>query len=274
MMKTEMITTNRTQTLEEITPEKAAFYLTLSRGNGVRKKALDPAHVRHFVELIEQGLFHTPNEGVAFHQDGWLANAHHRLNAIVRAGKPVIMWVARGLSDDDVLALDQGKKRSMSDLTGLDRKISDCMNYAYRIINPANRKPRAQDLLSSLDLPFAKKLIELHGLCGDKTKVFGSSPIQCSAVFWAINGAQDYAFEQYIALSRMEFSKFSPISALFAKRVTLSQIGGKNSDELFAIGMRVFNPSKANYKKLYSTGDDVRSEFRELGHLIFNISSK
>jgi hypothetical protein len=266
---------NKTQTLEEITPEKAAFYLTLSRGNGVRRKPLDSSHVRSFVEKIERGLFQTLPDGVAFHQESWLANGHHRLNAIVRSGRPVFMWVARGLNDDDILALDQGKKRTMSDLTGLNRKITDCINYAARILDPAGKRLiSAKDVLNSLELPFAKKLMELHSQCNDHPRVYSAAPVRCAAVFWALNGCEDYSFQQYKALNRMEFNNFSPISSLFARRVSLSQIGGKNSDELFAISMRVFDSSKSNYKKLYSTSEDARSEFRKLGHLIFQTFKK
>lgn len=231
---------------------------------------MDASHVRSFVEKIERGLFQTLPDGIAFHQDSWLANGHHRLNAIVRSGRPVFMWVARGLTDDDILALDQGKKRTMSDLTGINRKITDCINYAARLLDPVNKRLiSAQDVLKAMELPFAKKLIELHSRCNDHPRVFGSAPVRCASVFWALNGCEEYSFQQYVALNRMEFNNFSPISSLFAKRVTLNQIGGKNSDELFAISMRVFDQSKASYKKLYSTSEDARNEFRKLGSLIF-----
>jgi hypothetical protein len=261
----------KTQTLEIITPQKAEFYLSLSRGNGVRRTQLIAKHVNKFVRFLQGGEFqHGLPDGVAFHQDGWLANAHHRLKAICIAGIPAEMWVARGLSDADILALDQGKIRTTSDLTGLDRKVTETLLYASRIItNQCGRDVSARSVLSMADSPFGIKVQELVDYCGKNSKVFSAAPVKCAATYWALNGDQEYAFSQYRALANHNYEDFTKISALFARRVATNELSGARADEVFAAAMRVFNPSKKDYKKLYKWSDEAKSEFKKISHLIF-----
>lgn len=261
----------KTTTYEIITPQKAEFYLSLSRGNGVRRKPIDARHVNTFVRYLQNGEFQNGlPDGVSFHQDGWLANAHHRLKAICISGISAEMSVTRGLSDADVLALDQGKIRTTSDLTGLDRKITDGLLFASRIVfNQFGREVSARSVLSWASNPFGEKLQELVCYCNTRTKVFSAAPVKCAVTYWALKGHQDYAFTQYRALNTYSYEDFTKISALFARRVATNQISGGRSEELFAAAMRVFDPSKKDYKKLYTGSEDAKSEFKKISNLIF-----
>lgn len=261
----------KTQTLEIITPQKAEFYLSLSRGNGVRRNPLIPKHVNKFVRFLQAGEFqHGLPDGVAFHQDGWLANAHHRLKAISIAGIAAEMWVARGLSDADILALDQGKTRTTSDLTGLDRKVTDTLLFASKIItNQCGRDVSARTVLSMAGSPFGYKVQELLDYCGAKTRVFSAASVRCAATYWALNGHQEYAFTQYRALNTHDYENLTKISALFARRVAMNELSTSVSDEVFAAAMRVFDPSKKDYKKLYKISEEAKAEFKKINNLVF-----
>jgi hypothetical protein len=220
---------------------------------------------------LQDGEFqHGLPDGVAFHQDGWLANAHHRLKAICVSGIQAEMWVARGLSDADILALDQGKNRTTSDLTGLDRKVTDALLYASKILtNLAGRDVSAKTVISLASNPFGLKLQELVEVCNTRTKVFSAAPVKCAATYWALNGHQEYAFSQYRALNTHDYENFTKISSLFARRVATNELSGGRADEVFAAAMRVFNPSKKDYKKLYKGSEDANAEFKKITNLVF-----
>ena len=53
---------------------------------------------------------------IHFHKDGWLANGQHRLTSAKRANIPFYALIRTGLDDRAVGALDQGRKRSASDI--------------------------------------------------------------------------------------------------------------------------------------------------------------
>jgi hypothetical protein len=261
----------KTQTLEIIPPQRAEFYLSLSRGNGVRKNPLIRRHVDMFVRLLKSGEFqHGLPNGIAFHQDGSLVNGHHRLHGICISGITAEMWVTRGLSDADVLALDQEKIRTTADLTGLDRKVTDALLFASRILtNQTGREVSAKSVLSWSTNPFGLKIKELVSYCNTRTKVFSAAPVKCAAAYWAITGHQDYAFSQYRALNTYNFEYFTKISALFARRVATNELSGGRPDELFSASMRVFNPSKKDYKKLFKGSDESKTEFKKITNLVF-----
>jgi hypothetical protein len=102
----------KTQMLETITPKRSEQYLDMYGGN----RAIRQSNVDRFVALIRNGKFRTTHQGLAFHEAGHLVDGQHRLWAIIEAQKAVEMWVARGLTDEDVLAIDCGTTRDMKDI--------------------------------------------------------------------------------------------------------------------------------------------------------------
>lgn len=103
-----------------ITPQAAAEYLAKTRGNRPTSEAV----VRQLVSLILAGHW-VPDLGdaIAFDAEGRLANGHHRLTAISRAGLSVICRVEPCISEEHLLLLDQvGRTRSGRDVvTMVDR---------------------------------------------------------------------------------------------------------------------------------------------------------
>lgn len=101
----------KTQTLERIGPKRAGQYLDLYKGN----RPIRQQNVDRFSALIRNGKFRTTHQGIAFHEDGWLADGQHRLWAVIETQTEIEAWVARGLNDEDVVALDNGLVRTMGD---------------------------------------------------------------------------------------------------------------------------------------------------------------
>lgn len=95
-----------------VTPAIAAEWLTRNRGN----RNVTGPRVDLFVRLIEEGKFFLTHQGVAFYEDGDLADGQTRLTAIVKAGVAVWMFVTHGLPRTAIHAIDGGRPRTVRDV--------------------------------------------------------------------------------------------------------------------------------------------------------------
>jgi hypothetical protein len=107
--------------LETITPRIAAEYMKFNSAN----RKLRATYVAYLANEIIAGRWRTTNQGIAFLENGTLADGQHRLSAIIEAGESATMLVTRGLSADSMSAIDTGAKRTVSDFLHLHRGISD-----------------------------------------------------------------------------------------------------------------------------------------------------
>ena len=95
-----------------VTPEMAEEWLTVNNGN----RNISNPRVDLFVKLIREGKFCLTHQGVAFYEDGYLADGQTRLTAITRSGVAVWMFVTRGLPRSAIHAIDGGRPRSVRDV--------------------------------------------------------------------------------------------------------------------------------------------------------------
>lgn len=94
-----------------ITPETAAAWLANNTDNRrLRRRVVDS-----LVEMIKTGRFRTTHQGIAFYEDGRLADGQHRLSAIVRADRGVSMNVTWGVPLDALQFIDKGAVRTQLD---------------------------------------------------------------------------------------------------------------------------------------------------------------
>lgn len=98
---------------ETITPEVAKSYLRLNNPNN---RKISPRVVEDYARQMRRGEFRLTHQGIGFLTDGTLGDGQHRLLGIVKSGCPVQMQVTRGLTQADILAVDRGKTRSVSDV--------------------------------------------------------------------------------------------------------------------------------------------------------------
>lgn len=98
--------------VEKITPAIAAGYLEMNKNNRtIRRKVVDA-----YARGMANGEWVVQHQGIAFDIDGNLVDGQHRLQAVIKAGVPVQMMVTRGLEKNSVEGIDQGAKRSFSDV--------------------------------------------------------------------------------------------------------------------------------------------------------------
>lgn len=108
--------TTQTSTWETITPAIATKYLETMDGN----RSVRQTRVDFYAAQMRAGLWRKVPQGIIFDSAGRLVDGQHRMWAIVESGCAVVMYVHRGMSPEDVAALD----------TGLIRGFADVAHYA------------------------------------------------------------------------------------------------------------------------------------------------
>lgn len=94
-----------------ITPAMAAQWLQRNLIN--RNMRLD--RINGFANQIKAGTFLTTHQGIAFYDDGTLADGQHRLQAIVSANTSLRMLVTQGLPRQTGQVIDQNAPRAAHD---------------------------------------------------------------------------------------------------------------------------------------------------------------
>ena len=104
--------------LTKVTPELAAEWLKKNDNNRPLSRAAVETHKRN---LIAKN-FRTTHQGIALDSKGRLRDGQHRLLAIVESGVAATMLVTEGLSDSDLQAIDDGRKRTAKDILSMAYK--------------------------------------------------------------------------------------------------------------------------------------------------------
>lgn len=99
-----------------ITPEIAKRLLEMNDGN----RPLSDRLVQEIVADIEHGFWQLNGETIIVSKDGLLNDGQHRLEAIVRAGRPVQSAVMFGVSRDARMTVDMGKQRTTANFLAMD----------------------------------------------------------------------------------------------------------------------------------------------------------
>lgn len=69
-----------------------------------------------YVSLLKEGRFVLTHQGIAFYENGDLADGQHRLHAIAESQVSAHMMVTKGLPFDHVHAIDNGRPRSVQNV--------------------------------------------------------------------------------------------------------------------------------------------------------------
>lgn len=233
-----------------VTPTQAKEWLGLNTNN---YRSLSDANVQNLRRAMELGLFHVGACGpIAFHEDGTLADGQHRLTAIVVSNIGAHLTIREGLKDEDILALDSGKRR-----TAVDRIKQLGLFTKPRIVAPASRF-----MLLGLTAGFATAM---HGRSGVS---------DVAQVNLCINEAD--AFEFATSSMTGQRARFDGNSSLHILRVIAALDYSEKVQEftdLFVTGAGLSerNPILALREQLIRLRHDAekaggKNDFREVSH--------
>jgi len=97
-----------------LTPEDAGKILAISEGQVQRN--LKPSVVARITHAIQSGQWRTTHQAIALDSDGRIVDGQHRLAAIVRAGVPVEVQLARDVPREAFDVIDTGSPRTPGDI--------------------------------------------------------------------------------------------------------------------------------------------------------------
>lgn len=122
---------NMKAVIKTITPELAEQMLSTSKGNPRWRSAgkiVDDRAVDAIYRDIISGKWNPGNASIAFDEDGHLVDGHHRLKAISKAGIPVDSVVVYGVTEEGQKHIDENKKRTISQSTGISNAVVSMAN--------------------------------------------------------------------------------------------------------------------------------------------------
>lgn len=125
---------------ETVTPERAQKWIS---ENNLGNRPLSPNYVSTLARALERGEWKLHHQGVAFTSDGRLLDGQHRLAAIVQAGLPADLLIARGVDSETFSVMDTGKRRTARDLLHLDgEKRTQHLSSSLRALHLYRSSPK------------------------------------------------------------------------------------------------------------------------------------
>jgi hypothetical protein len=242
-----------TSTIETITPERAEQFLQTFGGNRKRRQSW----VKDLAQMMRSGNFKLTHQGLAFNTAGELFDGQHRCLAIIEYGHPVKMMITRGVDEDAWKAIDIGVKRSISDVTGIDKRFSEPMRLAARIIG-ATSTPSADDVIALYESRLGESLRQILTNCPTTLRYYSSAPMKLAAALWAVKSQSDYPEKQYAAMVYQKYDEMSTCSKSLCRQVAMQNVNSGNVGDSLARAYKVFDPSKADISKIVISENDAK----------------
>lgn len=246
-----------TSTIEIITPELAAAYLATFGGNRKRR----PFWVSDLSEMMRNGTFMLTHQGLAFNTSGQLFDGQHRCLAIIEYGEPVRMMVTRGVNEEAWKTIDIGVKRSMADITGIDKRFSEPMRLAAVLLRGSSkgRTPHANEVIALYESPLGDAMRHILSECPTTIRYYSSSPMKLAAAVWTVKSRSQYAARQYAALVYQNYDEMSDCSKALSRQVAMQHTNSGDAGDSLARAYKVFDPSKSAMSKIQITENDAKS---------------
>lgn len=105
--------------LKSITPAEARDIL---QNKNKKNRKLNTNMVTIFAREMTKGRWGITHQGIAFFDDGTLADGQHRLAAIVESGKTIEIMTSYGAKRESGIFMDTGRSRSLSDAITISDK--------------------------------------------------------------------------------------------------------------------------------------------------------
>lgn len=241
-LKHEKMVINMSKQLAEIRdvgPDLAKLWLSSSPGN----RDLRKWWVEQLAAQMKAGNWQISPQGIAFDEVGALLDGHHRLEAVVLSGVTVKMLVMTGFPRSSYLVLDQGVKRTISDVTEIPSKESEAIILAAKIMLSSGRvTPNV--CLQIYKTSLGQALHDLLEYAPSTRKTFSSAPCKLAAAMCHIQpGKGNLVFESYRRLTTLALDEMTAIERSFVKQSVSGTVssGGAGRRDLLARAFRVFS---------------------------------
>lgn len=143
--------------VERIGPDRARELLEKNRKN----RTVRPQRVEQIARDITNGEWRLTGDSIKLNGDGTLLDGQHRLLAIIKAGVPVELAVARGVEMRAMKTIDTGAPRTLTDILRLEGEknyallaasASWCWRYEHDALHYEHVSPSRTELLAWIDV--------------------------------------------------------------------------------------------------------------------------
>lgn len=246
-----------------VTPGMAKGWLAKNAANRpVRKQ-----WVAVLSEVMKRGEFKRTHQCIAVNDDR-LIDGQHRLMAFLESGLPYLdMMVAFDAPSNTFDAIDIGARRSLSDIYGIPREISEPVGLIAKLVHGTYFTAQQTAPLLELTKPHFERLRLLH--TGNRN--LAAAPVRVAAVARIFAG-EDRAYVEtlFYNLCKLNLDLLPPIaSSLVRQSITgISTEKSRRMNDAYdrlARAFRVFVQSDADNRRLIITNGQVYiDEIREI----------
>lgn len=187
----------------EITPSIAKLWLQRN-SNNYRK--VNKSHVQNLKRELTGGVWMATSQGIGFDTQGILVDGQNRLTAIVESGVTVPnQLVVFNLPHDSKYKIDMGRKRTLSDHTGVHAKVITTVRVPFRAMG--NFKSISSNL-TFMEPYITGELGQLaqglYDICTD-TRGVTCQGIRAGLIMSIMSGSisQDEGFDMFTKLSKL-----------------------------------------------------------------------
>jgi hypothetical protein len=233
----------RTVGFETITPIEATAYLESMPGN----RPLSNKEVEYLVQQANAGTFFPLVAPIHFDTQGRLRNGQHRMWMCIESEKAIEFLVIRNASEEEIDALDIGKRRTGGDVLALDGyangpvlsgALQNLWMYEHNIIPGHSRKFFSTKNALGMTNHMLRELIVLHPKIVDSVEYLRGTPS-----IRLLGPPTILAFCHYAILSA------NPIQGPEFWASVATQVFWGNNDPAFRIYDRLSRSKAANERK-------------------------
>ena len=233
----------------QITPDLAAEFLKSNTHNRVIKKS----KVKKYSDDLRRGNWKLTHQGVAISPNGRLLDGQHRLSAIVQSGIAAQMVVALDVNEDAYEVKDRGVSRSVSEATGIPKKVIEPCGYIWRLHETGSVE--GHDVKKILNV-FNDQISDLHAAAGNTPRARSSAGIKAAVILrLKQNLDRHYAdiLDQWRAFIASDFDVMWPsVKAFYRQIIDEPQRGngGQNQKDRAVRAWIAFDPHRKNISKI------------------------
>ena len=226
-----------------VTPVMAREWLERNTDN----RPLRPGVVDGFMSAYKRGEWKITHQGIAFSKTGRLLDGQHRLTFIseLPQGSVVPMNVTSELEDEAFDAIDQGFRRTTSDLYSVSAGLVAVSRFIIKIavpdrtgITPQLTKPYIDWILPEYEM--------LVTFCPAAARTWSSAAVRAAAIMnMKLGHDRDFIRLGYDSLVHANISAMPPSVRVLAQQYMSGKIVSVRGFDLFCRAQRAFN-SKDN----------------------------
>jgi hypothetical protein len=237
--------------IELITPNLAEALLETNENNRNLRKSV----VERYASIMTLGDWLLTPEPIVIADTGRLLNGQHRLNAVIKSGVNVRMFVVRNVSEQAFSAIDRGVSRTFSDAHGMNKKLVECAKLLIDVKSGDTRASTVdRNVLAETD--FLRENHEtLMAATQSTSRAFSSTSVRLAACIRMFDpSARDHVLAVYRGLVLGHTHELPPVAQAFVGAVAAGKFKSSGSTGprvyLMLVAFSVFDPKNANQTRV------------------------